>query len=200
MSNSEQESKERRTLGPNDAGRAISAEEFAAAEQVPGLRFERLEGRLVVVEPGGLDHEETVRRWRERLDAYKTEHPDIVARVKVPAAIPVNDATDRVADIGVYLAREGAPDRNAHRVPDLVFEVVQPTRRDRQREGVELKRLCHQIGVKEYVLIDRPARQVTLSTTSSEGYRERIVTLLFDTYESRLLPGLAIPLVEVMEP
>ena len=55
------------------------------------------------------------------------------------------------------------------------------------------------LGVREYVIVDRYQRIVTVRTHALDGYAECILWAgVIDT--SPLLPGLAIPLAEVLGP
>jgi Uma2 family endonuclease len=188
-------------LGPGDAGRAVSAEEFADAVLREPWRYERASGSLVVMAPDGEGHVDAVDPWLERLFAYRANHREVVRRVVPNAWIRVDEGTDRIADIGVYLAEEGdagsrpIPDR----VPELVFEVVSPGRVPHDRDYVEKRAEYERLGVREYVVVDRFRRQVTVFALTPDGYRAEVRTAA-DAYASPLLPGLAIPLAEVLNP
>jgi Uma2 family endonuclease len=186
-------------LGYGDAGRLISAEEFANADYDEPWYYERVNGRLVVLAPNDHEQVETSSPWIENLIVYKAKHGEVIQYVVPDAWVRVNDETDRIGDIGVYMEGNpqvrGIPDR----VPDLMFEIVGPGRTAHDRDYIEKRSEYERIGVKEYVIVDRFARRVTVLTLSPGGYRERVLTMA-DTYTSRLLPGLAIPLGEVFNP
>jgi Uma2 family endonuclease len=78
-----------------------------------------------------------------------------------------------------------------------MFEIVSPGRESHDRDYVEKRADYYRIGVREYVIIDRFVRRVTVLTHSPGGYEERVLTPP-DTYTSPLLPGLVIPLAEVL--
>ena len=184
-------------LGPEDAGRAVSAEEFASAEFVAPWKYERVAGRMVVMAPDGKDHDDCSEPVRDHLGAYRLARPDLVERVVSEAWIRVDGGTDRIGDIGVYLVRDDAIGERPDRVPELMFEVVSPGRESRDRDYVEKRDEYHRLGVREYVIIDRFAGAVTVLTHAPEGYLGRVLGR-GDVYTSPLLPGLAIPLVEVL--
>ena len=81
-------------------------------------------------------------------------------------------------------------------VPELMFEVVSPDKVSRERDYVRKRAEYHRFGVREYVIIDRFQRIVTVLSYAPNGYEERILTV-DDTYESPLLPGFSIHLSEV---
>ena len=64
-----------------DAGRAVSSEDFASADFEEPWRYERVEGKLVVVAPVGEDHTDMSDPWRDPLAVYKLAHLEIVRRV-----------------------------------------------------------------------------------------------------------------------
>src|SRR4051794_33912292 len=116
MATHELRSGSRLELGPGDAGRVLSAQEFADAILREPWRYERVSGRLVVMAPDGEDHIDTVDPWLERLFDYRATHRAIVRRVVPNAWLRVDGGTDRIGDIGVYL--EGEP--TGKRIPDRV--------------------------------------------------------------------------------
>jgi Uma2 family endonuclease len=186
-------------LGPGDAGRDISAGEFADAVFQEPWRYERASGRLVVMAPDGEAHIDAVDPWLERLFGYRSTHREIVRRVVPNAWIRVDDGTDRIGDIGVYLAGDPGGKTIPDRIPDLMFEIVSPGREAHDRDYVEKRAEYERLGIKEYVIVDRFTKQVTVFTLAPDGYHDRVLTAA-DTYTSPLLPGLAIPLAEVWNP
>jgi Uma2 family endonuclease len=199
MATHEIRSGSRLELGPGDAGRAVSAEEFADAVFQEPWRYERVSGRLVVMAPDGEAHVETTSPWLRRLVRYWDDHPEVVFRVVPNAWIRLDDGTDRIGDLGVYL--EGDPEARPipDRVPDLMFEIVSPGRTSHDRDYVEKRAEYERMGVKEYVIVDRLTKQVTVFTLAPDGYRAEVLTTA-STYTSPLLPGLAIPVAEVLNP
>jgi len=183
-------------LGRADAGRLVSSEEFAEATYDEPCKYERERGRLIVLAPSGGGHSGVSEPWRDHLGAYRLAHRDVVHRVASEAWVRVDDGTDRIGDIGVYLVRAGDTSDIPERVPDLIFEIVSPGKAASQRDYVKKRAEYHRIGVREYVIIDRFRRTVTILTHNPDGYAERVLTA-GETYESPLLPGLAIPLSEV---
>lgn len=77
-----------------------------------------------------------------------------------------------------------------------MFEIVSKGKANEQRDYVTQRTEYEALGVKEYVIIDRFDRGVTVLTLGPEGYAEHILTDA-DTYSRPLLPGLVIRLSEV---
>src|SRR3954464_1220415 len=93
-------------LGPDDHGRPVSADEFAEADFREPWRYERAEGRLIVMAPDSIEHDETSDPFRDYLGAYRLARPDVVRLVRSESWLRVDDGKDRIGDIGVHLARD----------------------------------------------------------------------------------------------
>lgn len=197
MSTHEPATEPRLVLGPDDHGRIVSDAEYDTAYFSEPWTYERIEGRLVVMSPEGQDHIDTSEPWRDWLAVYKFNHPGIIQVIKSEAWIRIKGSTDRIADIGVYLVTDRPVPRIPERIPDLVFEILSPGRESWKRDYVEKRKDYHRLGVREYVVIDRFEQQVTVFTHAPQGYDERVLNV-GDIYTSPLLPGLAIPLAEVL--
>jgi Uma2 family endonuclease len=87
-------------LGKADHGLALSHREFAEADGQEPWRYERVNGKLVVMAPAGHDRSVTGKPLRNELGTYETTHPEVVDQVISEAWIFIDDETDRIADIG----------------------------------------------------------------------------------------------------
>ena len=183
-------------LGPDDDGRIVSSADFASADYEPPYVYERVAGRLQVMSPEGKHHVRSSTPWFNRLVTYAVAHTDRVQAVVPTPWVRIDANTDRVGDIGVYLGGLlddlDIPDQ----VPNLIFEFVSPSRKDRHRDYVSKRADYQKIGVAEYVIVDRFERKVTVLTLQAGGYSERVI-LADGTYESPLLPGFVVRLHEV---
>jgi Uma2 family endonuclease len=196
MSTQRPKTRGRLSLGPDDEGRLLTAEEFADADYREPWNYEREDGRLVVMAPDGNDHVFTSSPWFERLIVYRVNHPNVVERVVPNAWVRVDGGTDRIGDIGVYLV-QNSPAPIPDRVPELMFEIVSPGTKSKQRDYVRERADYHRLGIREYVVIDRFQKTVTVFTQASGGYQERVLAAA-DTYTTPLLPGLEIALADVL--
>jgi Uma2 family endonuclease len=183
-------------LGKSDEGRLVSSDEFVEAEFDEPWKYEREDGRLIVMAPAGEEHSEVTEDWRDWLGAYRLAHREIVQRVASEAWQRVDDGTDRIGDIGVYLVTDRPTPRRPDRVADMIFEVISPDKASRDRDYIRKRAEYHVLGVREYVIIDRFQKIVTVLTFAPNGYDERILTI-GESYESPLLPGFSIRLSEV---
>jgi len=184
-------------LGPEDDGRTLSADEFSAAEFLGPWKYERVDGRLVVMSPDGEAHDDCSEPLRDHLGAYRLSHPEIVQKVVSEAWIRIDGGTDRIGDIGVYLAAERSKEPRPDRVPEIMFEVVSPGAESRRRDFIEKRAEYLRLGVREYVIVDRLAGKVTIVKATPGGVLEHDLKRSHD-YTSDLLPGLRIPLAEVL--
>jgi Uma2 family endonuclease len=194
MATHEPTTEEELTLGKLDDGRPTSAEEFANAIYDEPWTYERVDGRLVVMSPEGTGHVDHTEPWLLALFGYKLMHPETLIRIVPQAWIQIDEDNTRFADIGVYLVRVlDLPDQ----VPDLVFEIVSKEKKDRRRDYVEKRAHYEKIGVREYVIVDRFDKKVTVLTLVDGHYAEQVLTTA-DVYTSPLLPGLEVVLADAL--
>jgi len=184
----------RLSLGRADHGRVVSADEFVDAEFDDSGVYERAHGRLVVMTPEGIDHVLASNPWRNRLIVFQFQNPGIIHEVVTQNWVRPDRDTDRIGDIGVFLATR--PFNLPDGAPDLMFEIVSAGKANRIRDYVTKRAEYEAIGVKEYVIVDRFERMVTVLTLGDGRYAERVLTDA-DTYETPLLPGFAVRLSEV---
>ena len=79
-------------------------------------------------------------------------------------------------------------------VPTIAVEFVSKQKRDRQRDYIEKRREYLAIGIKEYWIIDRFKRTMTVYRPSDD---EQIVAES-DIYRTDLLPGFELPLQKLL--
>ena len=183
-------------LGPDDAGRRVSSEEFRTADFDEGFTYERVRGRLVIMPPAGPDHRRVSRPFRRTLGHYWGEHPDRVDDVESEGWVSTSPDDDRIPDICVYLAGPSSKDEVPDRVPELIFEFVSRNRADQERDYIHKRSEYHAIGVREYVVVDRFKRQALVLTWQPDDYAERVLGDS-EEYATPLLPGLTVPMSEV---
>ena len=174
-------------LGLKDQGRLLTDEEFAGAECDTPYRYERVEGRLVVMSPSGKTHLGLVWAIVKDLSLYDATHPEMIEMAATEAWIRTGTGQDRMADIGVYLTEdEPQSDQQYERIPRIVFEVV--SRGSEERDYILKRGEYFDLGVAEYVIVD-PFRQVV--TVLSRGEHDYLARELGedDVYTSDQLPG-----------
>jgi Uma2 family endonuclease len=197
MATDQTDTEDRLHLGREDHGRLVTSAEYAEAVFEEPWTYERVAGRLVVMSPEGTGHVMQSEPWRDRLGAYILAHPNIVQRIVSQAWVRIDEDNTRIGDIGVYLGNETEAVNIPDQVPDLVFEFVSPSKTDRERDYVEKRADYQRAGVREYVIVDRFEKKVTVLTLVDGVYQERTSSLA-DTYETPLLPGFSVRLAEVL--
>jgi Uma2 family endonuclease len=179
--------KKTRVFGPRSAGTLMTAREFDGARFLEGWRYELIREVLVVspMPPANeRDANGQLGSWlrnygeshanRSHLDATLYEHP--------VSAGENRRQTDRVLWIGLgRIPRRGE-------TPTVVVEFVSEGRRDRKRDYEEKRDEYRAIGVREYWIIDRFNRCMTVHHFEGRKSRRRILKEN-QNFTTELLPG-----------
>ncbi len=115
-------------VGPKDAGRRMSMDEFREAKEQPGYLYELARGVLDVVEIPRDKHGQIVHNLHETISDWNRLHPGKIRRIAhgsdIRLLIPELQS-DRHSDLGIVF--KGAPrNERGRQVPKLVCEVVSP--------------------------------------------------------------------------
>ncbi len=165
----------------------MTAEGFAEAEFKEPYRYERVEGRLVVMSPGGLAHTRMVSAILERLYIYKHANEGVIELIAPEGWMRTLEDTDRVGDIALYLvADETHPERIYEMVPGLVFEVV--SEGSEERDYVTRRKEYFDLGIREYVIVDPFRKVLTVLTRGQQDYADTVLKPA-EVYRSDQLPG-----------
>jgi Uma2 family endonuclease len=180
-------------LGPAAAGTVLAPNEFDAADFEAGYRYELIHG-VLVVSPAPLPQErgpnDRLGHW---LCSYQENHPDGAA---LDETLPEHDIdvegdrrrADRVIWAG--LGRQPRPDET----PTIVVEFVSAGKRNLIRDYQEKRREFAAIGVREYWVINRFNRTLTVFRSGEES-----VFGEDEVYTTPLLPGFELPLARLFE-
>ena len=175
-------------LTQSDAGMELSREEFLEAEFDPQWRYERTQGRLVVMPRPEFGHDVAAMSFRNHLGAYMLAHADSVEFVFQESHTVVDDDTDRISDIAVYLKSNEEVAEFPFRVPDLVFEVVSAGWASMKRDYEEKRDEYERLGVREYVIVDRFDHRLMVLTLKDGHFVESWLGPK-EAYTSPLMPG-----------
>ncbi len=189
------ESPPARYLDLDSNGMRMSRREFNSVEDCDErYRYELIQG-VVVVSPPPLEGE---RGPNGRLDQwlwnYHDRHPQghaldgTLFEQEIDTGVCIRRA-DRV--IWARLGRQPNPRKD---IPAIVIEFVSKAHRDRRRDYQEKRREYAAIGVKEYWIIDRFRRTMTVC----RGNRRSKVVREHETYTTDLLPGFELRLSELL--
>jgi Uma2 family endonuclease len=183
-------------LGPDSNGLLMSAGEFHAIDHVDeGYRYELIHG-VVVVSPPPAEGE---RDPNEELGTWLRMHRLTVPQGQsIDATLPEQEIDTasgiRRADRAIWCGLGRHPDPRAD-VPAIVVEFVSDTTRDRRRDYEEKRKEYASAGVKEYWIIDRFRRTMTVC----RGDEKPQIVREKDVYTTSLLPGFELPLARLLE-
>ncbi|MEM1060800.1 MAG: Uma2 family endonuclease [Planctomycetota bacterium] len=186
-----------RALEPRHAGMRMTPAEYDAVEHADeNYRFELWRGVLLVAPPPGIGERGPNDWLAQRLRNYAaTEAGKSLDYTASEQDIEIPDGRRR-ADRAVWCGLGRVPDFRRD-VPQIAVEFVSAGTRDRHRDFVEKRAEYLKAGVKEYWIIDRFRRTVTLCTTP-EGDDGLRILKAGATLETPLLPGFRLVIDELL--
>lgn len=184
-----------RRLGPESNGLSMTPEEFNAVDDCDErYRYELVHGVVIVSPPPAEGERGPNGRLDQWLWNYHDDHAeggaldDTLTEQEFETPSGVRRA-DRVIWCG--LGRQPKPKSD---VPAIVVEFVASRARDRKRDYVEKRDEYAAIGVKEYWVVDRFRRTMTVC----RGTEDRLIVKEQETYQTDLLPGFELPLADLL--
>jgi Uma2 family endonuclease len=175
----------------------MTAKEFDGAEFAEGWRYELIHG-VLIVSPSPLENErdpnEELGHW---LRTYQESHQ---SGFHLDATLPEQTIrtngnrrrADRVLWIGLgRLPRKGD-------TASVVVEFVSAGRRNRKRDYEEKRDEYQGIGIREYWIIDRFERRMTVYRFEGSKPQRRLVKEN-QVYTTELLPGFELPLAGLLK-
>lgn len=186
----------RRRIGPRSAGLSMTLEEFDALEPedfVDHYRYELIRGVLVVTPPAGNAEVDPNEELGHLLRTYRDTHPQGSALdATLPERNIQTDLNRRRCDRAIWAGLGRLPDEESE-IPTIVVEFVSASRRDYRRDYEEKLQEYLAIGVREYWIIDRFQRILTVYRIGPGG-AVPLVLQETDSYQTDLLPGFILPL------
>jgi Uma2 family endonuclease len=187
-------------FGPRSAGTLMTPEEFDATPEWAWddrYRYELIRGVLVVSPAPSIGERDPNGELEFLLRLYQGTHPQghsldlTVSEQTVPLT-----AQRRRADRVIWAGLGRIPDPNRD-VPTIVVEFVSSQRRDMLRDYETKRDEYLAAGAREYWIIDRFRRIMTIYRKGTFGPVHQIV-FEAQTYETELLPGFALPLARLL--
>jgi Uma2 family endonuclease len=179
----------------------MSPEEFDAVESVePGWRYELVDGRVIIMVPPSIQSRRPNDELAYLLLKYQYEHPQGAAlNDTVSEHLLKPGGARRVADRVIWAGLGRKPD-HVDDVPAIAVEFVSEGRRNRTRDYDEKLREYVALGVREYWIIDRFDRTMTVWAAPSVAGGEVTATVVAadGTYRTPLLPGFELPLARIL--
>ena len=165
------------------------------------MRHELIDGEHFVLPSPATTHQEISKRLFRALDAHAERHR-LGEVLYAPFDIKLSPYTVLVPDLVFFTTARFADvvnEKHAVAAPDLVVEILSPG--TRRRDLGRKRAVYDREGVREYWMLDPEARSVTVLRRPRAGAGLTDVTVLTladgGALESRLFPGLRIPLREV---
>jgi Uma2 family endonuclease len=185
-------------LGPEMNGIILTPEEFDAVEDYDeNYRYELIHGVLVVSAiplEASVGPNEMLGHW---LLTYQQGHPQgSTLNLTLPERYIRTRDSRRLADRVIWAGLGRLPNWQKEH-PTIAVEFVSARRRDRERDYVDKRRDYMEIKIKEYWIIDRFRRTLTVVR-----YRPRRPEILIinekEVYTTPLLPGFELPLKKLL--
>lgn len=188
--------KRRREFGPDAAGTLMTPREFDRADFIAGWRYELING-VMIVSPTPLESERDPNgELCYLLRSYRDNHPEGWCLDATLFEQTVNTGKNRRRADRVIWAGLGRQPRPKD-VPTIVVEFVSAGKRDRKRDYEEKRDEYMAIAVREYWIIDRFQRTLTVYYRQGEKVRKRVIQAK-QTYTTKLLPGFELPLAQLL--
>ena len=183
-------------FGPRSAGLRLSLREFDRAEFVEGYRYELIDGILVVSPIPSAPERGANQILAYLLLNYRDDHPRGAVLDGTLPEHTVNTPTNCLrADRVIWAGLGRRP--NYTMPPTIIGEFVSSGKR-RYKRGYEEKRDEYlAMGVKEYWVIDRFDRTMTVFKPAADNIKQRKHSEK-QTYTTLLLPGFDLPLSRLL--
>jgi Uma2 family endonuclease len=187
-----------RRLTPAMAGMRMSPEEFDAVEDWAGdYYYELVDGVLVVVPPpseGERGPNDLLGRW---LLNYQEFDPQGAALdYTLPENMIKTPRNRRRADRVIWTGLGRLPNVKKDR-PAIAVEFVSKGKRNVRRDYIQKRQEYLASGLKEYWIIDRFRRRMTVYRREDDEILERVIRE-DEVYTTPLLPGFELPLAKLL--
>ncbi|MBX6313032.1 MAG: Uma2 family endonuclease [Isosphaeraceae bacterium] len=187
-------------VSPRSAGILLTPEEFDALPMAAfddRYRYELIRGVLIVTPPPGSAERGPNDELGHWLRIYRETHPQGAALDEtLPEQTVPTTANRRRCDRAIWAGLGQIPDDKKD-LPTIVVEFVSAWRRDRQRDYQEKRQEYMAVGVREYWIIDRFRRIMTVHRNDPGGVVTREVKES-ESYQTDLLPGFVLPLGQLL--
>jgi Uma2 family endonuclease len=183
-------------LGPHSNGMSLNPWEFDVAEFEPGWRYELVNGVLIVNPPPSVkerDPNEELGRW---LRNYQESHPQGTALDFTVSEQTVHIGRHRRrVDRAIWAGLGRLPEEDE--TPTIAVEFVSEGRRSRRRDYQIKRDEYRSAGVREYWIIDRFERCLTVYRFTRGKVTTKAITER-QTYTTPLLPGFELSLAALL--
>lgn len=162
------------------------ANEFAAMPKEEHLRYELLDGVVMMSPSPGFEHQQIsgniVALSKAKLKGF--------CLTVFEYDLKIDNYTILKPDVSVYCKED-------KQVPEIVFEVLSPS--TRQRDIMVKPAKYKEAGVKEYWIIDPVSRTVIVHSFVPEGIDEIDIYNIDNTIQSKVRPEFQVAVKEIFE-
>jgi Uma2 family endonuclease len=176
-------------LGPRSAGLLLTTAEFDRARFRDGWRYELINGVLIVSPTPS-------RKERHPNEELGTHPQGSALDLTLHEEDILGKQNRRRADRAIWAGLGRDP--NEGEPPTIIVEFVSWGKVNQDRDYIAKRAEYREIGVREYWVIDRFRRTLTVYAFAAESDQERIVPEN-QTYQSPLLPGFELPLAQLLK-
>jgi len=187
-------------IGPGSAGVSMTVEEF---DRIPAhrwddrYRYELIRGVLVVSPFAGPGEDSPNDELGYLLRRYRDDHPQGFLLDETLFEQYLHTANRRRCDRAIWVGLGRTPDVERD-VPAIVVEFVGPRKRDFLRDYEEKRDEYLTAGVREYWVIDRFRRTMTVYRPGAGGQAAAQTVTEPQEYQTPLLPGFVLPLARLL--
>ncbi len=189
-----------RRIGLRSSGRLMTPDEFDSLPEsawVRHLRYELINGVLVVTPAVGVGEGDPNEDLGYLLRLYQESHPngsslDFTLNERT---VPTTENRRR-CDRAIWAGLGRLPDTETD-IPTIVVEFVSGGRRDAVRDYEQKRDEYRAAGVREYWVIDRFRRIMTVYRNGPPGPVQQVIAE-DRNYETELLPGFLLPLARLL--
>ncbi|HQU42337.1 MAG TPA: Uma2 family endonuclease [Pirellulales bacterium] len=188
--------------GPRDAGSILTLDEFEEADFELGYRYELIHGVLVVTPPPLEEERDANEQLGHWLRTYQESHPqgkalDLTLPEQNVRTTGQNRRCDRVIWAGLGRRPRSRGPVGRRDAPTIVVEFPSSRAADRRRDYEEKKAEYRDIGVREYWIVDRFRRTLTVHHRRGPRWSKRVIGEA-ETYRTPVLPGFELSLAKLL--
>jgi Uma2 family endonuclease len=186
-------------LGPAWNGASLTPREFdAVKEWDEDFVYELIHG-VVIVSPVPMRMETGPNELLGQLllNYWDLHRPNCALDYTFPEQYVRTHDSRRRADRLIWTGLGRMP-RIKQNLPTIIVEFVSATKRDRQRDYIEKRDEYLELGVKEYWVIDRFQKCMTVFTPWGASFRAKVIQPRTG-YQTKLLPGFKPPLKRLLD-
>jgi Uma2 family endonuclease len=184
-------------LGPRSAGLLLTAKEFDRARGQEGWRYELINGVLVVSPTPSRQERHPNDKLGQWLGHYQDNHPQGPSLdLTLPEEeIQIDEETRRRVDRAIWAGLGRDPGEGE--TPTIIVEFVSAGKVNQERDYIAKRAEYREIGVREYWVVDRFRRSLTVYIFGGEQDEERLIPEK-QKYETPLLPGFELDLARLL--